>query len=216
MQKYKIFVNKVPLFLIFLLILWQICDLQRISTIKDNMKRVEINGKTFVQTMSEAEIRERVKAVAEKLNTDYAGKNPLFLSVLNGAFMFTSDLMKEMTIDCEISFVKLASYVGTMSTGHVHEVIGVNEDLTGRDVIIVEDIVESGKTMLQMLDSLSNRNPASVKVCTLFYKPAKLVEKSVHVDYVAIEIPDDFIVGYGLDFDQKGRNLRDIYTIEST
>ena len=212
-QKYKINVNKVLLFLIFLLILYQISDFTAYFFKNRFMKEIKLKDKSFRLSMSENDILARVKAVADQINKDYEGRRPLFLSVLNGAFMFTSDLMKEISIDCEISFVKLASYQGTMSTGHVHEVIGVNEDLHGRDIIIVEDIVESGRTMLQMLDSLANRHPASIKVCTLFYKPSKLVEKSVHVDYVAIEIPDDFIVGYGLDYDQLGRNLRDIYTI---
>ena len=111
-----------------------------------------------------------------------------------------------------MSFVKLASYEGTMSTGHVHEVIGINENLCGRDIIIVEDIVESGKTMHQMLDSLANRHPASVRICTLFFKPSKMTE-DIKVEYPALVIPDDFIVGYGLDYNQLGRNLRDIYTI---
>lgn len=176
------------------------------------MQEVKIKDKTFRVSLPEAEILKRVKAVAEQINKDYEGRHPLFLAVLNGSFMFASDLMKEISLSCSISFVKLASYQGTMSTGKVHEVIGINEDLTGRDVIIVEDIVESGHTMVQMMDSLANRNPASVKICTLFFKPSKL-EEDIKVDYAAIEIPDDFIVGYGLDYDQEGRNLRDVYTI---
>lgn len=176
------------------------------------MKEITLKDKSFRMTLPEAEILERVKAIAEQLNKDYEGKQPIFLSVLNGSFMFTSDLMKEITIPCEISFVKLASYQGTMSTGNVHEVIGVSEDLHGRDIIIVEDIVESGKTMMQMMDSLSVRHPNSVKICTLFFKPSKLTE-NVTVDYPVFVIPDDFIVGYGLDYDQLGRNLRDVYTI---
>ena len=176
------------------------------------MKEITLKDKTFRMSIPEDEILRHVKAVAEQINNDYAGKQPLFLAVLNGSFMFTSDLMKEVTLPCEISFVKLASYQGTMSTGNVHEVIGVNEDLLGRDVIIVEDIVESGRTMVQMMDSLANRHPASVKICSLFFKPSKLTE-NVKIDYPAFVIPDDFIVGYGLDYDQMGRNLRDIYTI---
>lgn len=176
------------------------------------MQEVKLKDKTFRVSLPEAEILKRVKAVAEQINKDYEGRHPLFLAVLNGSFMFASDLMKEISLSCSISFVKLASYQGTMSTGKVHEVIGINEDLAGRDVIIVEDIVESGHTMVQMMDSLANRNPASVKICTLFFKPSKL-EEDIKVDYVAIEIPDDFIVGYGLDYDQEGRNLRDVYTI---
>ena len=176
------------------------------------MKEIRIKDKTFRLSLPEAEILSRIKEVAQSINRDYAGKRPLFLAVLNGSFMFASDLMKEISLDCEISFVKLASYQGTMSTGRVHEVIGVSEDLHGRDIVIIEDIVESGRTMHQMLDSLANRHPASVKICTLFFKPAKLLEE-VNVDYPVFVIPDDFIVGYGLDYDQAGRNLRDIYTI---
>lgn len=176
------------------------------------MKNIKLYDKVFRMSLPEEEIINRVKVVAEQINEEYKGRRPLSLSVLNGAFMFTSDLMKEINIECEISFVKLASYQGTMSTGKVHEVIGINEDLSGRDIIIVEDIVESGKTIMQMMDSLSNRQPASIKVCTLFFKPSKLEEK-INVDYAAIVIPDDFIVGYGLDYNQLGRNLRDIYTI---
>lgn len=176
------------------------------------MKEIKLKDKTFRMTLPEAEILERIKAVAQQLNKDYEGKTPLFLSVLNGSFMFTSDLMKEINLPCNISFVKLASYQGTMSTGKVHEVIGVSEDLNGRDIIIVEDIVESGKTMVQMLDSLAVRRPNSVKICTLFFKPSKLME-DIKVDYPVFVIPDDFIVGYGLDYDQLGRNLRDVYTI---
>lgn len=176
------------------------------------MKDIKLKDKSFRLSLPEADILARIKEVAEQINKDYEGKTPLFLAVLNGSFMFASDLMKEISVNCEISFVKLASYQGTMSTGKVHEVIGINEDLRGRDIVIVEDIVESGKTMVQMMDSLANRHPASIKICTLFFKPSKLQE-NVTVDYCAFEIPDDFIVGYGLDYDQRGRNLRDIYTI---
>lgn len=191
----------------------QNCDFATLLLVKNKkMKEIKLHDKTFRLSMPEAEILAKIKAVAAQINKDYAGKCPLFLAVLNGSFMFASDLMKEIDIDCQISFVKLASYQGTISTGKVHEVIGINEDLHGRDIIIVEDIVESGKTMVQMKDSLSNRNPSSVKICTLFFKPSKLTV-DLKVDYPAMVIPDDFIVGYGLDYDQLGRNLRDIYTI---
>ena len=163
-------------------------------------------------TNSRAEIKSRVKALAEQISKDMAGKTPLFLGVLNGSFIFAADLMREMTIPCEISFVKLASYQGTTSTGKIHEVLGINEDLTNRVVIIVEDIVESGQTMKRMIESLGTRNPASVHICSLFFKPDKLKEE-LKLDYVAFRIPDDFIVGYGLDYDQQGRELKDIYTI---
>ena len=176
------------------------------------MSRVTINGRAFETSLAEARIKERVKEVAAQISKDMEDKNPLFLAVLNGSFIFAADLMREMTIPCEISFVKLASYQGTTSTGTIKEVIGINEDLTGRTVIILEDIVESGQTMRRMIDTLGTRNPASVHVCTLFFKPSKLKE-DVHLDYVAFHIPDDFVLGYGLDFDQQGRGLRDIYTI---
>lgn len=173
---------------------------------------IRIKDKTFRVSIPEARILARVEAVAEQINRDMVGKNPLFLAVLNGSFMFAADLMKRISIPCEISFVKLASYQGITSTGHIKEVIGINEDLHGRHVVIVEDIVESGHTMKRMLDTLGTRSPAEIRVCTLFFKPQKL-ETDIHVDYCAFEIPDDFIVGYGLDYDQQGRNLKDIYTI---
>ena len=176
------------------------------------MNSVKINGRSFRVSITETEIKNRIKSLAAEISADMEGKNPLFLAVLNGSFIFAADLMREMTIPCEISFVKLASYQGTTSTGKIKEVIGINEDLTGRTVVIVEDIVESGQTMKQMVESLGTRNPASVHICTLFFKPEKLQEE-LTLDYVAFRIPDDFIVGYGLDYDGLGRELKDIYTI---
>ena len=176
------------------------------------MDTVKIKDKSFRVSIPEAEIKQHVKALAEQMSKDLEGKNPIFLAVLNGAFIFAADLMREMTIPCEISFVKLASYQGTTSTGKVKEVFGINENLSGRTVVIVEDIVESGQTMKQMIESLGTRNPASVQICTLFFKPEKLKEE-LTLDYVAFRIPDDFILGYGLDYDGLGRELKDVYTI---
>ena len=176
------------------------------------MSIVKIKDKTFKTSITEVEIQQRVKEVADHINRDMADKNPLLLAVLNGSFMFAADLMKNITIPCEISFVKLASYQGTQSTGEVKEVIGINEDLAGRTVIIVEDIVESGLTIQRMLDSLGTRNPDSIDVCTLLLKPDRL-KVDLNIKYVAFSIPNDFILGYGLDYDQQGRNLRDIYTL---
>jgi len=176
------------------------------------MSRVTIKDKTFETSISAAEIQEHVKALAERINHDFEGKNPLFLAVLNGSFIFAADLMRELTIPCEISFVKLASYQGITSTGKVHEVLGINEDLTNRHVVIVEDIVDTGRTMKQMVESLGTRNPASVSICTLFVKPEKLQEH-LEIKYAAFSIPNDFIVGYGLDYDQQGRNLKEIYSL---
>lgn len=178
------------------------------------MSIVKIKDKSFKVSIPESEIKARVKVLAQQMSKDMEGKNPLFLAVLNGSFIFAADLMREMTIPCEISFVKLASYQGVTSTGKIKEVIGINEDLSGRTVVIVEDIVESGQTMKRMVESIGTRNPASVKICTLFFKPEKLKEE-LTLDYVAFRIPDDFILGYGLDYDQRGRGLKDVYTIMS-
>ena len=179
---------------------------------KSDMSTIKIHDKVFRTSYSEAEILQHVKAVADRLNKDMEGKNPLFLAVLNGSFIFAADLMRMITIPCEISFVKLASYQGTLSTGKVKEVIGINEDITGRTVVIIEDIVESGLTMKRMIDTLGTRNPESVHICTLLLKPEKL-EVNLNVEYAAMEIPNDFIVGYGLDYNLQGRNLREIYTL---
>ena len=173
---------------------------------------VKVKDKTFKTFIPEEEIQQRIKAVAEKINKDMAGKTPLFLAVLNGSFVFAADLMRYITIPCEISFVKLASYQGTVSTGEIKEVIGINEDLEGRTVIILEDIVDTGFTMKRMLETLGTRGPESLHICTLLLKPGKL-QVPLNIEYAAIEIPNDFIVGYGLDYDQQGRNLRDIYTL---
>ena len=176
------------------------------------MDQIKVNDKTFGISIPEAEIKRSVKAVADQISRDMEGKNPLLLGVLNGAFIFAADLMRELTIPCEISFVKLASYQGTTSTGKVTEVLGINEDLTGRHVIIVEDIVDTGLTMKRMVETLGTRNPASVDICALLVKPDKL-QVELELKYVAMRIPNEFIVGYGLDYDQQGRGLKDIYTV---
>ena len=176
------------------------------------MSRIKLIDKVFQTSITEAEIQERVKAVADRINKDMADKNPILLAVLNGSFMFAADLMRMLTIPCEISFVKLASYQGTTSTGTIKEVIGINEDLSGRTVIIIEDIVESGLTIKRMIETIGTRAPKSIHICTLLIKPERLTVP-LNVEYAAIEIPNDFIVGYGLDYNQQGRNLRDIYTL---
>lgn len=176
------------------------------------MSIVKIKDKTFETSISEQEIKERVRKLAQQMSKDLEGKNPLFLAVLNGSFIFAADLMREMTIPCEISFVKLASYQGTTSTGKITEVIGINEDLAGRTIVIIEDIVESGKTMKRMIETLGTRNPDSVHICTLFVKPEKL-EVDLNIEYSAFSIPNAFIVGYGLDYDQQGRQLKEVYSL---
>ena len=176
------------------------------------MSEVRIKDKTFKTSIPEATIKRRVKELADAISRDMAGKNPLLLAVLNGSFIFAADLMREISIPCEISFVKLASYQGITSTGKVKEVIGINENLAGRTIIIVEDIVESGLTMKRMTETIGTRNPESIHLCTLLFKPEKL-EVALDLEYVAFRIPNAFVVGYGLDYDQQGRNLRDIYSL---
>ena len=177
------------------------------------MDRVTVNGKSFRMSIPEADILRDVDRVAAELNRDMADANPIFLCVLNGAFMFAADLMKRVTMPCEISFVKLSSYAGTQSTGDVRQLIGLSDSLRGRNVVIVEDIVDSGLTMLRLLDLVREHEPRDVRICSLLVKPDKL-KVDLHVDYVAMEIPNDFIVGYGLDYDGMGRNLPSIYTLE--
>ncbi|MBP3614487.1 MAG: hypoxanthine phosphoribosyltransferase [Bacteroidaceae bacterium] len=174
------------------------------------MQTIELLGKKFVTSIPREEIEREVKRVAGEINNDYKGKRPLLLGVLNGAFMFAADLMRNLDIECEISFVKMSSYQGTITTGAVREVIGLNESIEGRDVIVIEDIVDTGLTMQRMLEQLSAHNPSSINIASLFLKPARL-KVPVDVKYSAFTISDRFIVGYGLDYDGLGRNLPDIY-----
>lgn len=176
------------------------------------MKTLQVKDKTFAISIPEAEIQEQVRRVAAEINRDYAGKEPLFLPVLNGAFMFAADLLREVTLPCEISFIKLASYQGMQTTGEIREVMGLAQDITGRDVIIVEDIIDSGLTMAHMIETLEMHNPASIAICSFLVKPAALKVR-VPISYCCMEIPNDFIVGYGLDYDGLGRNTRDIFTL---
>lgn len=177
------------------------------------MSTIHVLDKDFVPSITAEEILTQVRRVASEINRDYKGESPLFLVVLNGAFIFAADLMREITLPAEVSFVKLASYEGTASTGTVREVIGLNTDITGRPIIIVEDIVESGITMAHMIDTLKKQNPKSIDICTLLVKPQKL-EVKLDIRYVAMEIPNDFILGYGLDYNGLGRGLKDIYTLK--
>lgn len=173
---------------------------------------MKVKDKDFSVSIPEAEILKQVARVAGEINRDYEGKEPVFLAVLNGSFIFAADLIREITLPCEISFVKLASYEGVSTTGNIHEIIGLNTDLTGRHVIILEDIVDTGLTMAHMLETLQKHNPKSIDICSLLVKPDKLQVK-LDIRYRCLEIPNDFILGYGLDYDQKGRNTRDIYTV---
>lgn len=176
------------------------------------MDTIKIKDKNFAVSIPEEKIMKEVERLAVQISKDLEGKNPLFLGVLNGSFMFAADLFRRITIPAEISFVKLASYEGTASTGVIKEVIGLSESLAGRTVVIVEDIVDTGCTMQKLVENLGTRSPESIHICTLLLKPEKL-KVPLDVEYVALEIPNDFIVGYGLDYDGYGRNLRDIYTV---
>ncbi len=176
-------------------------------------KIVKLKDLTFEVMIPESEIDVAVAAVADKINKDYADvESPIFLGVLNGSFMFMSDLMKKIEFNSELSFVKLASYEGTSSSGTIKKLIGLNDSVEGRHLIIVEDIVDSGNSIQHLTDLLKEMNPASVKICTLFFKP-KAYARDIPIDYVAMEIGNEFIVGYGLDYDQLGRNLKDIYVV---
>ena len=176
------------------------------------MNTVRVKDKEFALSIPEEKILCEIDRLAAQLNRDLEGKNPLFLCVLNGSFVFAADLLRRITIPAEITFVKLASYQGTDTTGVVKEMIGLSDDIAGRTVVIVEDIVDTGHTMQKLIRDLEARAPEAVHVCTLLLKPEKL-KVELDIKYVALEIPNDFIVGYGLDYDGYGRNLRDIYTI---
>lgn len=177
------------------------------------MNEIKILDKYFVPYLTEKEIQEKVKELADRISREYEGKTPLFISVLNGSFMFSSDLFKYLGIDCEICFIKLASYKGTTSTGHVITSIGMDTEIKGRNVIILEDIIDTGKTMHQFLPQVMNQQPASLKVAALLHKP-EATEYDVPIDYCCFSIPNRFVVGYGLDYDGYGRNIREIYQLK--
>lgn len=177
------------------------------------MDKVTYNGLTFEPYITHENIQARIGEIATMINRDYAGKCPLFLCVLTGAFPFAADLFRAVDIDAEISFIRLKSYDGTSTTGKVKEVMGLTENLEGRDVIIVEDIIDTGTTIKKLIADLSAKNPASLKVATLLFKPESL-QHDLHPDYVGFEIEPKFIIGFGLDLDGLARNLRDIYQLK--
>lgn len=178
------------------------------------MQTVTLHDKTFDLFIPAQTIQESIAAVAKEINSDYAQKNPLFIAILNGSFLFVADLFRLIEGQAEISFLKMASYEGTSSTGKINELIGLNEDIAGRHVIIVEDIVDTGMTLEKIMLDLQQKNPASLAVATLLFKPAAY-QKTIPVNYVGIKVANDFLVGYGLDYDGLGRNLKEIYKLKS-
>lgn len=177
-------------------------------------KIVKLHDREFHVMITAEKIEQAIDRIAEKINQDYVGvERPILLGVLNGSFIFLADLARKLNFRCEVSFVKLASYDGCSSTGKVQELIGLNNSIEGRNVIIVEDIVDSGRSIKYMLQTLRAKKVASVKVATLFFKP-KAYKENETIDYPAMEIGNEFIVGYGLDYDQLGRELKDIYVTE--
>lgn len=178
------------------------------------MKSVKIKNKEFNEFISEKDISEAIDQIANQMNKDLTNTDPLFICVLNGSFMFASELMKRVTMPSQISFVRMASYQGTQSTGVIKEIYGLEENIEGRTVVILEDIVDTGHTMSLILEQLKTAKPKEIKVATLLFKPEAL-KSNIKLDYVALEIPNDFIVGFGLDYDGYGRNLSSIYKIKS-
>ncbi|MGL4806046.1 MAG: hypoxanthine phosphoribosyltransferase [Bacteroidales bacterium] len=176
------------------------------------MDIIQVKDKSFKPFISNEVLQENISRVAKQMNEELADKNPLFIGVLNGSFMFIGDLMKYVTIPCEVTFIKFASYEGTHSTGTVKEIFGLTESVEGRTVVILEDIVDTGRTMERLIADLQKKNPAEIKIASLLVKPEAII-CDVTVDYTVMEIPNDFIVGYGLDYDGFGRNLKDIYVI---
>lgn len=174
---------------------------------------IKVHDKEFVPYLTSEEILAKVKELAGQLDRDYAGKRPLFISVLNGSFMFSADLFKFLTIEAEICFIKLASYKGTKSTGHVITAIGLDTDINGRDIIILEDIIDTGKTINQFLPQVYNQQPSSLKIAVLLHKPEATIHP-VTIDYTCFTIPNKFVLGYGLDYDGLGRNLAQLYQLK--
>lgn len=177
------------------------------------MNSVIVKDKTFRPFLAAEEIQKRVAEVGARISKDLEGKNPLFLAILNGSYVFAADLLRHITTPCEISFIRVSSYSGMESTGKLTEVIGLKENIEGRTVVIVEDIIDSGFTMEGLVNSLKAKNPADLRICTLLTKPGNM-KVELDIPYCAFEIPNDFIVGYGLDYDGYGRNLPAIYVVE--
>lgn len=178
------------------------------------MEKVQVLDKKFTLSISEETIQRRITEIAKQMNKDLEGKSPLFVCILNGAFMFASDLFKKITVkDASITFFRLSSYVGTKSTGKIKLIMGFTEDLADRTVVVLEDVVDTGITMQNTIEQIEGHNPREIHTATLIYKP-EACKVPVNLDYVGFEVPNEFIVGYGLDYDLMGRNLPAIYTLE--
>ncbi len=176
------------------------------------MPKKKIHDREFEVYITNAEIRSVISDMAKRINEDLAGKDVIFLGILNGAFMFASDLFREIRLNCQITFLKLASYAGTSSTGTVKRLIGINEDIHNKTVVILEDIVDTGVTLDNIIKQLKGYEPAEIRVATMLFKPESYT-KDLKLDYVGIEIPSDFVLGYGLDYQGYGRNLADLYRV---
>jgi hypoxanthine phosphoribosyltransferase len=175
------------------------------------MNKIQIEDREFEIMIENDNICKRIRLMGIQMNVDYEGRCPLFIGVLNGSFMFMADLLKEITVPCEVAFIKVSSYTGTQSNGHVKEIFGLPQDLHNRDIIIVEDIVDTGLTLRHILKKIQEQKPASVKVSSLLLKPAALKEPVDELEYIGFELSNEFVVGYGLDYNGLGRNLVDIY-----
>ncbi|NML19352.1 hypoxanthine phosphoribosyltransferase [Pseudoflavitalea sp. G-6-1-2] len=173
---------------------------------------IHVHDKSFQPYLTAEMIKTRIKEIAADINKDYAGKRPVFIAILNGSFIFAADLFKELTVDVEVCFIKLASYKGTRSTGQVITAIGLDTDIFGRDVVVIEDIVDTGKTLSEFLPQLHHQQPSSLKIVTLLHKPEATVFP-IPIDYLGFAIPNEFVVGYGLDYDGLGRNIPAIYKL---
>jgi hypoxanthine phosphoribosyltransferase len=176
------------------------------------MELIRVHDKDFKPYIAADKISEQVKRVASEINRDYSGRKPLFIAILNGSFMFAADLFKEITIEAEICFIKLASYKGIKSSGQVITAIGLDVDLVGREIIILEDIVDTGNTLSKFLPQIYHHNPASLKVAALLHKPEAMIHQ-INIDYLGFTVPNKFLLGYGLDYDGLGRNIKEIYQL---
>lgn len=177
------------------------------------MEQVQVLDKTFEKFIDQQDIYKAVNKIATKMNEDFKDKDVIFMGILNGVFMFASDLYKQITLPSMITFVKVASYTGTTSSGKVERLIGINENISGKTVVILEDIIDTGNTMQNILKQLKGYEPKEIKIATILFKPNAFT-KDYKIDYIGIEIPNDFVLGYGLDYDGFGRNLKHLYKLK--